>query len=434
MSSDTVATPPEEEMHRLWATRNYAGLMPTGLLKPQISPIEVIKTGTLNHSAGPDFAGATIRLGKLIMYGAVEMHLTASDWYRHGHHKDPAYDNVILHVVLEADVEVRHRLTERPIPTCCMLRSPNSIATSSVPKESLPCAKRISQLSSRQWQTIGRTLYHKRLEGKLTQLAAISAREGYDPSEVLYQLLARYLGAKVNNEAMQDLARSLPLPIVRKHTDSLATLEALWLGQAQLLPSATEEPYLLDLQDRYTFYRHKYSLTPLPPGSMKLARLRPPAFPHRRLAILAKLYHLHPSLGDELVGEHSTAELVTLLQTPPGDYWQHHYSANGSHQQRPIGGLSTAVCHQLIADVVLPFRTFWAQHSSKEAETKELLVEWMETLPAERHHASRLFATEGLKAQNLLQSQAMLTLHSHYCQALRCLECPIGSHLFGTKD
>ena len=68
--------------------------------------LKVVSTGWYNKYAGPDFQYAQLVLDDLRWSGAVELHLRSSDWYRHGHQKDPAYDNVILHVVWEDDVEV----------------------------------------------------------------------------------------------------------------------------------------------------------------------------------------------------------------------------------------------------------------------------------------------------------------------------------------
>ena len=70
-------------------------------------PIEVIHPGVHNHDSGPDFFNARIKIGDTVWAGNVEIHVNASDWVQHGHSTDPAYDNVILHVVYNDDEPVK---------------------------------------------------------------------------------------------------------------------------------------------------------------------------------------------------------------------------------------------------------------------------------------------------------------------------------------
>ena len=71
--------------------------------------VEVIDPGLYNRrNAGPDFFNAKVRIGSTLWVGNVEIHTNASDWYAHGHDRDSAYDNVVLHVVGNADVNVKN--------------------------------------------------------------------------------------------------------------------------------------------------------------------------------------------------------------------------------------------------------------------------------------------------------------------------------------
>ena len=94
----------EDLLHFTWKHR----LLPAGTLYTQRGQeLEVIDPGLHNHHAGPDFFGAKVRIGGLLWAGSVEIHERASDWMRHGHHTDPAYDNVVLHVASEIDCDVQ---------------------------------------------------------------------------------------------------------------------------------------------------------------------------------------------------------------------------------------------------------------------------------------------------------------------------------------
>ena len=93
----------EALLHYVWQHRQFS---PKPLTTTQGEAVEVIDVGLHNTDAGPDFFNAKLRIGTQLWVGNVEIHLRSSDWFRHQHEKDKHYDNVILHVVGEADVEV----------------------------------------------------------------------------------------------------------------------------------------------------------------------------------------------------------------------------------------------------------------------------------------------------------------------------------------
>ena len=112
---------PELLLHYIWMHRKFAAF-------PQFTTmgkeLEIINVGKYNTDSGPDFFAATIRIGDTMWTGNVEMHIFASDWYRHKHHQDPAYDSVILHVVCHADKQVYN--TKGEAIEQCELRFPDS--------------------------------------------------------------------------------------------------------------------------------------------------------------------------------------------------------------------------------------------------------------------------------------------------------------------
>ena len=71
--------------------------------------LEVIFPGTLNHNQGPDFKGATIKIGQHVWTGSVELHVFSSDWNIHGHQNDSNYSNVVLHVVWQNNCKASNR-------------------------------------------------------------------------------------------------------------------------------------------------------------------------------------------------------------------------------------------------------------------------------------------------------------------------------------
>jgi hypothetical protein len=68
--------------------------------------IRILKQGELNVNSGPDFFNAQIKINELTLVGNIELHLKTSDWLKHGHTNDKTYNNIILHVVYEHDIEL----------------------------------------------------------------------------------------------------------------------------------------------------------------------------------------------------------------------------------------------------------------------------------------------------------------------------------------
>ena len=94
----------EDLLYHIWQYR----LFELPLLDMDEEPVELVDPGQLNRDAGPDFFNARFRSDGILWAGNVEIHRKASEWYQHGHQLDQAFDNVILHVVLDPDCQVRN--------------------------------------------------------------------------------------------------------------------------------------------------------------------------------------------------------------------------------------------------------------------------------------------------------------------------------------
>lgn len=87
----------EALFHHVWAERLFRSDF---LTTTEGIPLRIHSSGALHVGDGPDFRHATISLDHLRWEGDIELHVRCRDWYHHRHHQDPAYNNVILHVVL----------------------------------------------------------------------------------------------------------------------------------------------------------------------------------------------------------------------------------------------------------------------------------------------------------------------------------------------
>ena len=94
--SDFPAPLSERELARLWRDQTFP---PAALVTSEGEKLRVIYRGRSGGGPGPDFRDALIAAPGVLLRGDVELHVLSSDFRRHGHHRDPAYAGVALHVV-----------------------------------------------------------------------------------------------------------------------------------------------------------------------------------------------------------------------------------------------------------------------------------------------------------------------------------------------
>lgn len=414
----------ERILHHIWQNRLYSHLtFYENIDLDKKVKGEVFAVGVYNTDAGPDFLEAKIQVGKLLLAGNVEIHHRASEWLAHKHHQDPAYDGVILHVVLEADRTIIHRTTRKPLLTAVMHCSEQLLRqleqeeraqgrdnfahseTATINKhhpEKTPPAEAVAFANEAE------ALYLRRLEEKSLEVALLMKETAGDTAEALHRLILKHLGAKVNNNAFLQLATSLPLRILRKHTDSVAMLEALYLGQASLLEDQPAlDSYQADLATRYQFLATKYALFPIAKGCVRMLRLRPPAFPHRRLAIAATLRAYYPLLESILLEENQAKHLEEKLSQPPSHYWQNHYAFN-KQTPKPLGGLSPETIRVLLINVVLPYRYTTLKGKATQRELLNKLLALAYELPPEKNRITNELREKGYIINSALHAQAAI--------------------------
>ena len=259
--------------------------------------IQILRPGQRNADAGPDFLNARLRLGEVEWNGAVEIHLRASDWQRHHHQVDAKYDQVVLHVVGQADADV-HRTNGSLIPALALVPrlAPDLLGRyealmQASPASPLPCAPLLGQVPMLVRTMMTERALLERVEQKADTLAALHEYLGQDWEATAYHALMAAFGFQKNSEPLARLAKAVPLALVRRHRHDQRQLEALLFGQAGMLaetPETAADDYLRDLRQEYDFLRHKYDLGPtaLAAHEWNYLRLRPANFPAVRLGQL----------------------------------------------------------------------------------------------------------------------------------------------------
>ena len=412
----------EELMYLVWQQRMFLHI---ATLDGQ--PLDILHPGLRNLDAGPDFFNAKLRMDGVTWAGNVEMHVKASDWHRHHHDDDPAYDSVILHVVLEADDTIQLH-DGRQLPTVVMtipddvLHRYHTLLSGSAPLLPGQAPRYVTPSCSGLLDTLPDTVLHdwitalctQRMIGKMQRVTDLVEHQMQAWNEAFYIVLTRSLGTGVNSDNMERLARSLPYKHLLHHSDNLLQLKALLLGQAGLLqaqdaasrPAEEQQEWRL-MQREYAFLRQKFQLTPLPASVWRTGRVRPPAQPDARLSALALLLHTRRDLQSQVLDARDLQQMERILG---------------------VDGLGRQTVRSLIINAIVPMLLAYAHWQGDEMLTERAL-NILEQLPPEANRYITQWTDAGIKVRSALDSQALLHLTLNYCQPHKCLRCRIGCWL-----
>lgn len=393
-------------------------------------PVEVVDVGMANTDAGPDFFNAKIKINGTLWAGNVEIHVRSSEWKRHGHQTDKAYDNVILHVVKIADTIVQ-RTNESAIPQC-ELHYPQSVEEKFEQwlhsKQKIACADEMAHIPDIFISDWKNSLLTERLESKTQEIDHLLTQSENHWEEVFYRTLAHSFGFHINGQAFELLAKSLPLTCLAKHKNNLFQLEAMLFGQSGLLENA-HDPYAEQLKKEYTFLRQKFGLQPLEASQWKLLRLRPANFPYVRIAQFAALLYRSEKLFSKLLDCKTTEQLTGLFDIQAGSYWDTHCRFDDENTRKTPKKLGKRSINILLINTVIPCLFAYGRNHNDDI-LQERALEMLQQLPAEQNAVIEQWETAGIRAQNAADTQALLQLRHHYCNEKRCLQCRIGHQLF----
>ena len=416
-------------MHYIWQHRL---LSLTHCSTVDHRPVRIIDPGLPNTNAGPDFFNAKIEIDGHLWVGNVEIHTRASDWKRHHHHLDKAYDSVILHVVEKDDAPV-YRTNGELIPQMVLNYSPHFISQyhSLVRSHSsLPCASTLQHTPSitiAQWI---QSLAFERLQAKASRITHLHQSFAGSWEDTCYVTLARNLGFGINNDAFERLALHTPLRILHKHCDSILQVEALLFGQAGMLDS-TQHPhdtYYQQLCSEYTFLANKFSLTPLDSQVWKSFRTRPQNFPHRRIATLAQFIVDGFRLMENILQAPHEDALRQLFSIHLTGYWATHYSFADTATNTTHKALGDSSIHIILINTVAPLYYAYATHTGNP-HIADRAISLLESLRPEKNSIVTLFTSAGVQCPDALTSQALIQAKRQYCDPRKCIYCTIGHRL-----
>lgn len=420
----------ENFLHFIWQYQYFQKQL---LKTTQQEPVNILSPGFRQSDAGPDFSHARIIINDIEWHGPVEIHINSSDWYRHQHDHDATYDAVILHVVWKHDREVYHR-DGSPIPVVELAGLVDERLIGrykhllELPHE-IPCGAYQRALQPLQVHAMLDVALAERLEQKSRKVEVLYTLQKADWEASTWQTLAANFGFKVNQEAMQRLAKALPWAVLKKHLDQPVQVEALLYGQAGLLPTVAPDAYTQSLIKEYQFLSHKYELRnkQLAPTSWKFMRMRPANFPTVRIAQLAALLCKLQRPFGLFRDMDSLQALEQQLKVAQSAYWQQHYQF-GKKARQSVAGLGNASVHNIIINTVVPLLFTYGKRTD-DTLVAEQAVHLLSQLPPEQNHIIEKWQAMAIKPEHGADSQAMIELYRSYCSPRRCLHCKIGAAL-----
>lgn len=418
----------EDLLQFIW---QYKLLKPLPLVSILNKPITILKYGDLNKDAGPDFFNAQIKIDDIILAGNIEIHLKSSNWLKHKHQTNKNYDNIILHVVYEYDVEIPQN-TNNNVE---VIELKNLIDAKTVinythlieSKVNLPCANQLHLVNEIQFTSWLQRMAIERLEIKTKRIYDLFNEYNGNYSQTFYTILLSNFGFKVNSLPFELLAKHLPLSILLKHADNLVHLEALLLGCAGFLDNQFEDKYINQLQNEFEYLKTKYTLTPLNRGIFKFNKMRPANFPTVRLIQFALLIHqqsiflLNPQNYTQL------KDIKLCLELKPTHYFKNHYQLDGNEIEKQIS-FGNSSKENIVINTLAPFFFFYAK-KLMQPNYSDIAIDLLMQCDFEKNQKTKLFITKKQQLQNAADSQALINLYDNYCIKKQCLKCGIGASI-----
>ena len=425
----------EDFLHFVWKSQK---IQKNNLTTSSKETVEILNPGQHNMSSGPDFFNARICIDDQEWAGNLEIHLKSSDWYAHGHEKDINYDNVILHVVWEDDVDV-FRKDGSAIPTLPLknyvsdtLQTSYRQLVQNKKKRFINCEKDFTQVDDMvryQWQE---RLLVERLEQKSLLVDSLLLKTKNDWETVLFQLLMKTFGLNKNGQAFLALAEHIDGVYPKKVSKSPLQAESLFYGLLGLLDEETIlDEYYLELKREFRFLQNKFQLNEYLGAKPVFFGLRPPNFPTIRLSQLANIYGKSPNLFSSLMDAQTIEDFFEIFEIGASSYWDTHFTF-GKKSKRSRKTLTKNFIHLILINAIVPLKFCYDRFLGRNRMNG--LMDLMDTLPAEKNHITDGFETIGVSSESALESQAKIQLYNEYCKENKCLQCWIGANLLGRKS
>ncbi len=395
--------PSENLLQHIWQSKY---LLKYALETTDREAISVLRPGYLNTGQGPDFFEARIKIGETLWAGNLEIHVKSSDWRKHKHSMDAAYQNIILHVVFLHD-ETVYDNAGNALPTLELINLiPESLLNQyeqlMKSKTTIPCQNQFKMPEKELVNILIERLIIDRLNLKHDIISMLLEKNKLHWEELLIQLLFQYAGMGLNAFPMEQLVRSIPFALIQKYRSDYLSLLAIFAGVSGLDLDKFEP----SITQRFKELKYLHDLGQIEKSLWKKKGNRPASFPERRIMQMVDLLHSQPQFLKQIL----QAEDVFTLQ-------------------KLIPSKSNSFINGIIINVIIPIKFAYGRFEGK-ARQEEMVIKLLESIKAEENSVINLFIDLGIEIENAKESQAFLHLKKYYCNQKKCLSCLFVSHIF----
>jgi hypothetical protein len=400
--------------------------------------VNVIYPGRTNGDNGPDFRDAVIVIESRLTKGDVEVHVESNDWYKHRHHADAAYNNVILHVVIWHDrSSVTSLQSKKTVPVLSLAEVLRYQAY--LLPDRLPCFQILDHLDMHTIKKVLNIAGEQRFKEKVKSFQAQLKEEM--TGQVLFQGIMRALGYAKNKRPIEDLAVRVPLNYIESRK-GVAFKQAVLLGTAGLLPSQrwqgkfAGEKEAQELEQLWQSTNEKVET--MKQGDWSFSHIYPNNSPVRRIIALSYLLERYSEkrlltsilqLVKEVTRLGGHCVLERSLTVACDGYWWDHFDFDVTSKTKKSALLGKSKVGEIIINAVLPFAYAWGELTA-DAKITENAMDLYRNYPRLSENCMTCHMKEQLglgKAFDLTacHKQGLIHIFKHYCCEGRCGQCPL---------
>lgn len=415
----------EELLYFIWEYKLFSH---QALATENKNQIEIIHPGIRNDDSGPDYFNARLKIGETTWAGNVEIHVKTNDWLSHQHQYDPAYQNVILHVVYNNDsvTPINHipvlELKER-IPRILL----NNYSKIHKSLKTIHCSSSIDKVNPFHIENWLERIAIERIQQKTSRIKSTLHLTNGDWNQTFLITLFRNFGFSVNADPMETLGRKIDWRILLKEKSSLENIEAILFGVSGLLGSGSNDDYFLMLKEKYNHYKRKHGFEEMNLSAWKFSKMRPSNFPTIRIAQLSFILHYTSWLFSSVKETRKLSDFISVFESYTSKYWRTHYvfGKPTKEKEKRIGSKSI---ENIIINTVVPILFLYGEEHD-DTSLKMFSIRLLSEVDSESNKYTREWEKHKLKNANALHSQAINQLMTSYCQPKKCLNCGIGSKI-----
>lgn len=398
--------------------------------------LQILHQGIKNNNQGADFLQASIKINNITLVGNIEIHINSSHWILHKHTHDNNFKNIILHVVWQNDKQIFDTnkialptlVLKNIVPKTLLVRYQDLMNES----PTLPCKNYLPLLTNLGWAAWKESLVIERFINKSNLILELFKKNNNNWEETFWQILAYNFGLKVNADIFIQIAQKTPINILSKNKNNIQSLEALLLGQSNLLNNDFSCEYAIKLQKEFQYLKKKYALKQVI-GTVKFLRMRPANFPTIRLAQLAMLICNSSHLFSKLKEIDTIKNIKQLFETSCSDYWNNHFTLTDSSKDFENKKIGNQMVENIVINTIIPTLFAYGNYLNEE-DYKLKAINWLHELKPEKNKITNQWVLYKIENKNAFDSQALLQLTKNYCIQKKCLQCAVGNKILTVKN